>query len=97
MACIEKGDKFLNTHLFEKKMDLLTDCYGWLSEFAHPNYCSNKTAFHLNKERHSMVFRHDGELQESDFQLIGYLELSAKTFPRLFDHFASETERLLAE
>jgi hypothetical protein len=95
LACIEKADRFLNAHFFEKKVDLLADCYGWLSEFAHPNYCSNKTAFHLNKEKRAMVFRHDGDLQESDFQLVGYLELSAKTFPQLFDYFGSESERLL--
>jgi hypothetical protein len=96
-ACIEKGDKFLNTHVFGKKQDLLADCYAWLSEFAHPNYCSNKTAFQLDKKKNAMIFRHEGDLQESDFQLIGYLELSAKIFPDLFDKFGSETERLLAE
>jgi len=97
LACIEKGDKFLNTHVFDKKLNLLCDCYTWLSEFAHPNFCSNKTAFRLDKEKKAMVFRHDGELEESDFQLLGYLEMSTKTFPKLFDYFGAETERLLAE
>jgi hypothetical protein len=97
LASIEKGDKFLNAHVFKKETNMLADCYAWLSEFAHPNFCSNKTAFHLDKDKKAMVFRHDGELQESDFQLVGHLELSAKMFPKLFDHFGSEATRLLTE
>jgi hypothetical protein len=96
-ACIEKGDKFLNTQILEGKRNVLAECYAWLSEFAHPNFCSNKTAFHLDKQKQTMVFRHGGDLQEGDFQLLGYLELSAMIFPKLFDYFESETERLLAE
>jgi hypothetical protein len=96
-ACIEKGDKFLNTHILKEKKDILTECYAWLSEFAHPHFCSNKTALHLDKQRHSMVFRHSDDLQEGDFQIVDCLELSAMIFPKLFDYFGSETERLLAE
>jgi hypothetical protein len=44
-----------------------------------------------------MIFRHNGDMQESDFQLLGYLKLSAAIFPKLFDMFGIETERLLAE
>ena len=34
MACIEKGDRFVNNVVFGKKVGLLSDCYSWLSEFA---------------------------------------------------------------
>jgi hypothetical protein len=91
MTCIEKGDKFLDDVLFGKKTGLLNDCYGWLSEFAHPNFCSNKSSFTLDKVTGSMAFRHDGDLQESDFQLVGYLEMSAALFPKLFDTFGERT------
>jgi hypothetical protein len=62
-----------------------------------PTCCSNKTAFTLDKEKRDMIFRHNGDMQESDFQLLGYLKLSAAIFPKLFDMFGIETERLLAE
>jgi hypothetical protein len=48
MTCLEKGDRYLDRK-WDKKLGLLTDLYGWLSEFAHPNFCSNKTAFDLDK------------------------------------------------
>lgn len=97
MACIEKGDRFVNNVVFGKKVGLLSDCYSWLSEFAHPNFCSNKSAFNLDKESGDIIFRHDNDLQEIDFQLLGHLQLSAALFPKLFDTFGIETERLLAE
>jgi hypothetical protein len=97
ITCIEKGDKFLDSVLFGKKMGLLSDCYGWLSEFAHPNFCSNKSSFNLDKLTGAMVFRHDGDLQESDFQLVSCLQMSAALFPKLFDTFGEKTEKALAE
>ena len=97
MTCIEKGEKLLNNIVFGKKIGLLSDCYIWLSEFAHPNFCSNKSAFTLDKEKGDMIFRHDGDIQETDFQLLGHLELSAAIFPKLFDKFGTETERILVE
>jgi hypothetical protein len=97
MTCIEKGDRFLNNIIFEKRVGLLSDCYIWLSEFSHPNFCSNKSAFALDKEKGDMIFRHDGDIQEADFQLLAHLKLSAAIFPILFDRFGTETERLLAE
>jgi hypothetical protein len=62
---------------------------SWLSEFAHPNFCSNKLAYTLDKEKQEMVFRHEAELQESDFELLRYLEVSASIFPLLFDSFGT--------
>jgi hypothetical protein len=39
------------------------------------------------------VFWHEGDIQETDFQLITYLEMSAMPFVPLFDHYL----RLIAE
>ncbi len=66
---------------------MLQDVYGWLPEFAHPNFCSNKSAFFLDKGTGRMVFRHDGDLQEGDFELMRGLATSADVFPFLFDRF----------
>jgi hypothetical protein len=51
LTCIENADKLIDAELFKDKKRMLEDLYGWLSEFAHPNFCSNRTAFTLDKER----------------------------------------------
>jgi hypothetical protein len=98
LTCIEQGDKYLNAELFGgEKKSMLQEVYGWLSEFAHPNFCSNKSAFSLDKEAGRIVFRHDADLQESDFQLVGYLSVSAMFFPLLYDRFADACKAVLVE
>jgi hypothetical protein len=98
ITCIEFSDKYLNTELFEgEKKNMLEEVYTWLSEFAHPNFCSNKTAFHLDKETGRMTFRHDADLQERDFDLAGYMSVSAGFFPMLYDRFSAACEKSLAE
>lgn len=98
LTCIEQADKYLDVNLFGgEKKGMLQDIYGWLSEFAHPNFCSNKSAFSLDKATGRMLFRHEGELHDDDFQLVGHMELSAAIFPKLFDDFTKAYEAALAE
>ena len=92
MNCIEKGDRFIDNVLFTKKTGLLIECYSWLSEFAHPNFCSNKISFSVDKQKHEIVFRHNAELQKLDFELLRHLDLSASVFPLLFDRFGDGIE-----
>lgn len=96
MTCIEKGDRYRDGML-KKTIGLLNNFYGWLSEFARPNFCSNKTAFDLDKNDGGLIFRHDADLQDSDFQLTGHMEMSAQVFPKLFDDFGEMFEKALAE
>ena len=49
LTCLEHIDKHLDAKLFCKKTEMFQEIYTWLSEFAHPNFCSNKTAFTLDK------------------------------------------------
>jgi hypothetical protein len=95
-TCIEKADKYLDK-MFEKKSGMLTDCYSWLSEYAHPNFLSNSSAFRLDKATGRMVFRHEHELRERDFQLIVYLTISAGLFTKLFDTFGELSECAFSE
>ncbi len=98
LTCVEQADKHLELNWFGgEKKGMLKDIYGWLSEFAHPNFCSNKSAFSLDKATGRMVFRHEGELQDNDFQLVGYMDISATMFPKLFDEFAKAYEAALIE
>ncbi len=97
LTCVEQADKYIDAHFFKEKKAMLQDIYGWLSEFAHPNFCSNKSAFSLDKMTGRMIFRHEGELQSQDFQLLGYMDISAALFPKLFDDFKQAYEAALAE
>jgi len=98
LTCIENTDKYLNAELFGgEKKDMMEEVYIWLSEFAHPNFCSNKSAFHLDKQTNRMIFRHDADLQERDFGLAGYMAVSAGFFPSLYDRFEKACDATLAE
>ena len=86
LTCIDRADKYLDAHCFRgKTTGMLRDGYDWLSEFAHPNFLSNNSAFTVDKANRRFVFRHEDNIQESDLQLLGYLDSSAFLFIRLFD------------
>jgi hypothetical protein len=84
LSCIEKADKYLDAR-FKKKQNMLMDSYNWLSDFAHPNFLSHCSAYTIDKANRRFVFRHQGDIQESDFELMVYLELSAGVFIAIFD------------
>jgi hypothetical protein len=65
LTSIERADKFLDGNVFPEKKKMLQDIYGWLSEFAHPNYLSNSSAFVLDKATKSVVFRHENEVKNN--------------------------------
>jgi hypothetical protein len=85
LTCIEKADRYLDTHCFKKKMGMLRDCYDWLSDFAHPNFLSHCSSYTVDRVNRRFVFRHDSNTQESDFELMTYLEISAGLFEKLLD------------
>lgn len=88
LTCIEKADKYLDKHLFKEKHGILMDGYNWLSEYAHPNFLSNVSAFTFEKEYHRFVFRHDDELNKSELDLMGYLSICSGLFVSLFDELS---------
>ena len=85
LECIAKADRYLDSHLFKEKKGMLRDSYDWLSEFVHPNFCGNSTAYTIDRESHRVVFRHDDQPRNSDFDLVSYLVISAGFFIILFD------------
>jgi hypothetical protein len=88
MTCIEKADRYLDKHFFKAKKRMIQDNYDWLSEFAHPNFLSNVSAFSLDKEQNRIVLRHGSDLRKEDLHLLGYLDISNGLFIVLFDAFA---------
>lgn len=80
LTCIDRADRHLQTHHENDASGIIRDCYGWLSDYCHPNFLSNISSFKLNKKRRRMEFRHDAEFTKEDGQLIGYLGISAGIF-----------------
>jgi hypothetical protein len=93
MTCIENTDKHLDAEFFKEKKKMLEDLYSWLSEFAHPNFCSNKTAYTLDKATGRMVLRKDEEITEDHFQMLATLDISAGVLLWLLEDF---TKRVTA-
>jgi hypothetical protein len=95
ITMIQNADKFLDSEILEKPQAMLQEGYAWLSEFAHPNFCSHSNAFKLDKETGRMVFRHQSEIQNDDFQHLLYLSISGLLLICLYDEFATRAEQAL--
>jgi hypothetical protein len=87
LTCVENADKHLDAEFFGEKKKMLEDLYTWLSEFAHPNFCSNKTAFTIDKPTGRMVLRHDDVIGEDHFQTLATVEMVAGIFMWLLEDF----------
>jgi hypothetical protein len=92
LTCVENADKHLDAELFREKKKMLEDLYTWLSEFAHPNFCSNKTAFRLDKATGRMMLRDDDVIGDDHFQMLATVEMAAGMFIWLLEDF---TQRIV--
>jgi hypothetical protein len=95
LTCLEHTDKHLEAELFGKKTEMFEEIYIWLSEFAHPNFCSNKTAFTLDKETGRMLLRKEEESRDDHFQMLNCLCMSAGMFSWLLTDFSARLEKAL--
>lgn len=86
MTCIDQTDDYLDRNHFEKKQRMVRDCYQWLSEFSHPNFLSNQSAYRLEQDGR-ILFRHNDELAKEDYQLPGYAALGGEIFLILYKDF----------
>jgi hypothetical protein len=80
LTCVEHSDKYLDTELFKQKHEMIKDIYGWLSEFAHPNFCSNKSAYSIDRTTGRMILRKNNEVSSDHFEMISTLKMSADFF-----------------
>jgi hypothetical protein len=87
LTCVQNADKHLDAEFFGEKTKMLQDFYTWLSEFAHPNFCSNKTAFTLDKTTGRMVLRNNDVIGEDHFQMLSTVEMAAGMFGWLLQDF----------
>jgi hypothetical protein len=85
---LEYADKSITKNIWGgeiEKRDILTDSYKFLCEFSHPNFHSNTVAFELDKETQEFKIRHYDPMRDNEFNIIGYLLISAPIFVALFD------------
>lgn len=88
LTMLEHADKTASKHLFEGKVkgqQLLKESYEWLCEFCHPNFHSNAVAIDIDKSVPEFRFRHGQPMRNHEFNVLGYLMLSASIFVELFD------------
>jgi hypothetical protein len=95
LTCLEHTDKHLDAEIFGKKTQMFHEFYTWLSEFAHPNFCSNKTAFTLDKETGRMLLRKEEETLNDHFEMLNCLCMSADMFSWLLADFSTRLEKAL--
>lgn len=79
LTSLEKVDKFLKKTLFKQekeKPNILYESYGFLSEFAHPNFHSNIAGFDFDKASGEM--RRISELSEKEESLFDHLGISSE-------------------
>jgi uncharacterized protein (UPF0297 family) len=95
LTCLEQTDKHLDAELFSKKEEMFQEIYTWLSEFAHPNFCSNKTAFTLDKETGRILLRKEEETRDDHIQMLKWLCVSANMFSWLLTDFSARLEKAL--
>jgi hypothetical protein len=92
---ITNADKALNREIFGgENRNMLTDGYGFLCEFAHPNFHSYPLALQLDWERGVVLMRRDQGSRDEEFHLIGYLNISNRLFVDLFDRFGACVGRI---
>jgi hypothetical protein len=93
MTQLDCADEVIDKELLVKHgfspRKLLRDDYEYLSEFCHPNFHSNSVAFELNRAKDRFLFRYSGPVRETEFSLIGYLNVSNPFFIWLFDEFGA--------
>jgi hypothetical protein len=92
LTCVENADKHLDAEFFGEKKKMLEELYTWLSEFAHPNFCSNKTAFTLDKATGRMMLRNDDVIGEDHFQMLATLDMASGMFNLLLQDFTKRVK-----
>lgn len=87
-SMLECADRTVSKNVFggtARQYDILSNNYGYLCEFAHPNFHSNSIAIELDKSVPAFKFRHGKPMRDREFELISYLLQSATIFLELFD------------
>jgi hypothetical protein len=87
LTCLEKADLFFERITKSEKRGLLKDCHAWLSEFSHPNFNSNASAFERIKGTNRFEFRHTEKLRKEEVDQFEYLDISVGLFEKFFEAF----------
>lgn len=90
LSLLEYADKSVNISVIgidetPKRYEILKSSYEFLCEFCHPNISSNSVAIEIDKSIPEFKFRHGQSMRNEEFNIAGYLLLSAPIFVTLFD------------
>jgi len=88
LSLFEHADKSANISVLggtTNQYNILKESYEYLCEFCHPNFHSNSVAIDLDKSVPAFRFRHGQPMRDKEFELVGYLLLSAPIFVALYD------------
>jgi hypothetical protein len=86
---IEAADRSISRDILDgpaKQHMIMRESYEFLSEFCHPNLFANSIAFDLDSSASEFRFRHEMPIREREFNLVGYLLISASIFIEIFDY-----------
>ncbi|WP_316214823.1 hypothetical protein [Bradyrhizobium sp. SZCCHNR2035] len=97
LTAVEHADKLFDADLFKEKRQILRELYLWLCEFAHPNFCSKKTAFDLDKDTGRMVLRKVDALTNDHYQMLVTLSMSCDFLQWLIALFDERVAQYFAE
>jgi len=88
LTMLEHADKSASKYVLGDKANehkMLIEIYKWLCEFCHPNFHSNKLAFTLSREKGGFEFRHSGQLEYVEANILSNLLISGPIFVHLYD------------
>jgi hypothetical protein len=87
LTMLEEADKAVSASILglNERRAILSDCYAFLCEIAHPNFHSNSMSFDLDRNADKFVFRRSNPMREQENQMIRYLLISSPLFVALYD------------
>lgn len=77
MTMIEKADRYLKSKTDGLCYEIISDSYGWLSNFGHPNSLSSISSFRIDPAKSAFVFGDTNELKDNEKEFINYVILSS--------------------
>jgi hypothetical protein len=86
MTMIEKADRHLGETIGVRDGGMILDCYGWLSNFGHPNFLSAASTFTLDSRQGIFTFGEGDSTFGGEKELLNYLLISCGIQSTFYDN-----------
>jgi len=89
---LQETDKIINDSIQDdqKEYPIFVDSYGFLCEYAHPNYHSNRASFDVDSMTDKFIFRYGKQMRDEEDSLLQYLLISNPRFLYLYDEIPQQ-------